>query len=270
MATHTQDQPASHDARTRTYDYEHAKLAAGKGIWSVTLPDAPNIAPDDVVVMCIGPRPDDDRYDPYAIDSGDNETGRWIAVALIGQIDGEIDMLTATETTFLENYQWTPAMEKPLPIPETMSTLIGIISGTRSRGETPLPAAAARSVIDAMVMDSMKGHVQQVPPGSRLFQWFANAQFLAIMALAFASAFLISDPDNYAYIARITSIGAMLIASLGIFVDTKYRLETSSILRLPDGYAEGRQRASEHLKVSCLITGFMGLLVFMLSSVLPL
>ena len=97
-------------------------------------------------------------------------------------------------------------------------------------------------------MDSMKGHVKQSLPGSRLSQWFATAQMVAIAVLAMASLALIVDAATYAPIARMASISAMLLASLGILIETNYRLETSKILRLPKGYAEGRQEALKYLK----------------------
>ncbi|MFZ3482095.1 hypothetical protein [Sphingomonas sp. 3-13AW] len=262
------DRSHADDAQPQAYGYDHAKQVAGEGIWSVALPDAPNIAPKDVVVMCVGPHPGDERYDPYAIDAGGSGDHRWIALLIVGEIEGEIDMVMATETAFLNNYKWTPARAAPLPIPDTMATLIGIVSGTRTRSEAPLPAAAARTIVDAMTAEAMTGHVQQTLPASRLFQWFTTVQIVTIAALAIAGLLFVTNAASYAHAVRIVSIGAVVVASCGILVDANYRRETLSILRLPDGYEEGRGKASKHLRLTCFITGCMGLVMFASSNAL--
>lgn len=249
---------------TITYPYEEAKRLAGEGVWSVTLPDAPNIDPDDVVVVCVGPRPSDGSCDSYSVDSGGEGDGRWITLIAEGTIDGDLEMFTVDRIDFLDNYRWVRAQKSPIPMPSTIGTLVGLVSGARTRDETPLPAAAARTVIDAMVADSMIGHVQTTLPGSTMLHWFSNILIMAMGAVALTIFAVIGDPQGYAGVARMVATFTMVLAATGILVDTFYRRELVGMKRIPEGFAEGRAKVSSYLRMSAALTFGTGLLLFLL------
>jgi hypothetical protein len=252
---------------TITYPYEEAKRLAGEGVWSVMLPDAPNIDPDDVVVVCVGPRPDVDLYDACAADAGGDPDRRWITLAMIGTIEGELEMLTTDGTSFLDNYRWTRAEQSPLPTPVTIAELVGIVSGARTRDENPLPAAAARTVIDAMTADSMKGHVGTTLPGGTLISWFANLVIFAMAAIVLAGMAVMSDPQRFAGTAKVVAWASIVLATSGILVGTFYSRELVGMKRIPDGYVEGRAKVVRYLGITCIMTGLMALTLMMLTSV---
>jgi hypothetical protein len=250
------------------HSYEEAKRMAASGSWCVALPDAPNIAPEDVVIMCVGPRPDHDRYDDHACDAGGEGDARWITLTMIGPVDGETDLMTATETSFLDNYRWTPFDGSPIPIPATIAEAIGIVSGTRARGEKPHPPAAARTIADSMTAGSMVGHVQRTLPGSVLFEWYANALIVVICVLALAATGVIIDAERYAGAAGMASIAGFVAASCGILVVTRYRTAAKDVRRMPEGCAEGRSDASSYMQTSCILTMTSALLVLIMSKLL--
>lgn len=245
------------------YDYAEAKRLAATGVWSATLPDAPNVPEDEIVVIVVGPRPDRDVYDEHATDAGGEGDARWITLGLAGRADGDVDLLSMADARFLDNYRWIRFDASPLPIPETMATLVGIVSGTRDGDDEPLPPPAARTLADALSARSMKGHIQQTAPGHRLFNNFANALLAVIGMLALSGLALIAAPETFSHAVRIVAIGGIVVASLGVLVETRYRQQTDEILRMPKGFEEGRSAAAEHLRMSYVITmtGALGLLL---------
>lgn len=245
------------------YDYAEAKRLAATGVWSATLPDAPNVPEDEIVVIVVGPRPDRDVYDEHATDAGGEGHARWITLGLAGHADGDVDLLSMADARFLDNYRWIRFDASPLPIPETMATLIGIVGGTRGRNDEPHPPAAVRTLADAMSTRSMRGHVQQRAPGHLMFEHFSNALLAVILAMALAGVAMFLAPGTFAGVARIVAIGGIVVASLGILVETRYRQQTDGILRMPKGFEEGRAMAAEHLRTAYVITitGAVGILL---------
>jgi hypothetical protein len=245
------------------HDYAEAKRLAAAGLWSATLPDAPNVPEDEIVVIVTGPRPDRDVYDEHATDAGGEGDARWITLGLAGRADGDVDLLRMMDARFLDNYRWIRFEASPLPIPETMATLIGIVSGTRGGDEDALPPAAVQTLADALTARSMKSHVQQPAPGHRLYRNFSNALLAVLGVLALFAVAMIVAPETFTHAARITAIGTIIVASLGILVETRYRQQTDEILRMPEGFEEGRATAAEHLRMSYIIaiTGAFGILL---------
>lgn len=261
-ATGERSQATGHD--TITYPYVEAKRLAGEGVWSVMLPDAPNMDPDEVVIACVGPKPSDERYDSCTVDAGGEGEGRWITMIAVGTVDGELDMYTVETPDFLNNYRWTRSEASPIPLPSTIGALVGLVSGARTRDEAPLPTAAARTVINAMVADSMAGHVQTTLPGSTILHWFSNILIMAMGAVALTIFAVIGDPQGYAGVARMVATFTMVLAATGILVDTFYRRELVGMKRIPEGFAEGRAKVSSYLRMSSALTFGTGLLLFLL------
>jgi hypothetical protein len=246
--------------------YEEARDRAALGVWSYSVPDFPNIPVDDVVVMSVGPRPDRDTYDDVAVESGTTSGSRWITLIHIGTLEGELEMMSVHDTEFLTSYRWFESPEPIIPVPSTMAGLIGIVSGTRGRDEAPLPGEAAKNVAKGLTLESMEGHVQTELPGSRLFQHYANVLIATLLIIWVSGLMVWWDAALFSTAAKWIAVAGAVVGSIGILVKTSYMREGDGILRMPEGYEEGRKTAAEMLLISSILTIISALTLYMSAS----